>query len=124
MAFEITHRNLCLKAAKYLRSKGVHPFHKAQYSVCELERCGESPDAFGWGASSTQLIEVKVSRSDFLNDKNKIFRINPTQGIGRYRSYLCPQNMIKASELPPKWGLLYINQKGIISVEVQAICQA
>lgn len=120
MRFEITHRNLCIKAAKYLRSKGIHPFHKGQYSVCELERIGECPDAFAWGGSSTQLIEVKVSRSDFLSDKKKMWRNNPAYGIGRYRSYLCPTDLIKPEELSERWGLLYADEKGKIKEIVKA----
>lgn len=115
---ELTHRNICIKAARYLRSKGLQPYHRCQYSVCELERCGESPDAYGWGGSTTQLIEVKVSRSDFLSDKKKLWRKNPSYGLARYRSYMCPENVIKPSDLPDKWGLLYINEKGKISVVV------
>jgi len=111
----MTHLELCVKAAIYLRSNGIQPFYRCQYSVCELERLGESPDAFGWGSSTTQLIEVKVSRSDFLSDKKKYWRKIPEYGIGRYRSYLCPEGIIKESDLPEYWGLLYINQKGKIT---------
>ena len=117
---KITHRNVCLKAANYLRKKGIHGFHKAQYSVCELERCGESPDAFGWGGSSTQLIEVKISRQDFLSDKKKHWRNQPWYGLGRYRSYLCPIDLIKPEELPENWGLLYIDKNGNITEIVKA----
>ena len=119
---ELTHRNLCVKAAKYLRNQGVQPYHRNQYAVCELERVGECPDAFGWGNSSTQLIEVKVSRSDFLSDKKKHWRRYSCLGLGRYRSYLCPEGLIKAVDLPKNWGLLYINEKGDITkvVEPQA----
>ena len=90
-----SHRDLCFKATKYLRNKGIQPFHKCQYVVCELERAGEIPDAFGFGGSSTQLIEVKVSRSDFLSDKKKYRRKYPEHGIGKFRSDLCPEGLIK-----------------------------
>jgi len=116
----MTHRNLCVKAARYLRSKGIHPFHKGQYSVCELERIGECPDAFAWGGNSTQLIEVKVSRSDFLSDKKKLWRQRPETGLGRYRSYLCPDGLINPEELPQAWGLLYADEKGKITEVVKA----
>jgi len=112
---ELTHRNICNIAAKYLRNKGIQPFHKCQYSACELERVCECPDAFGWGGSSTQLIEVKVSRSYFLSDKKKFWRIFPEQGLGRYRSYLCPEGIIKIEDLPDKWGLLYVSENGNVS---------
>lgn len=120
---KMSHRELCVKAAKYLRSKGLQPFHKCQYSVCELERAGECPDAFGWGGSATQLIEVKVSRSDFHSDKKKHWRQYPSYGIGRFRSYLCPKGVIKESDLPSKWGLLYADDKGRITEIVQAEAQ-
>jgi hypothetical protein len=81
----MTHLELCEKAAVYLRTQGIQAFHRCSYSVCELERAGESPDAYGWGGSTTQLIEVKVSRADFLADKKKWWRKNPKKGLGRYR---------------------------------------
>ena len=110
----MTHRELCIKAAKYLRNKGIQPFHKCVYAVCELERVGESPDAFGFGGSTSQMIEVKISRSDFLSDKKKYWRKFPYYGLGRFRSYMCPEGLIKETELPEKWGLLYISEKGKI----------
>lgn len=32
--------------------------------------------------------------------------------MGNYRYYLCPENVIKESELPDGWGLTYVNEKG------------
>jgi hypothetical protein len=119
----MTHRELCKIASRYLRKKGLQPFHRCQYVVCELERIGESPDAFGWGGTTTQLIEVKISRADFLSDKRKMWRKNQWYGLGRYRSYLCPKGIIKEKDLPNKWGLLYSDDKGniteIIKPEIQ-----
>lgn len=128
-----SHRDLCFKATKYLRNKGIEstglimPSHfKCQYVVCELERVGESPDAFGFGGSSTQLIEVKVSRSDFLSDKKKFWRKFPEHGIGKFRSYLCPEVLIRETDLPKYWGLLWINKKGkiteIVKPQAQTCC--
>jgi len=116
---KMDHRELCLKAARYLRYTGIQPFHRCAYVVCELERAGESPDAFGWGGWTTQLIEVKTSRSDFLSDKRKQWRKNPDQGIGSFRSYLCPEGIIKPEDLPLKWGLLYADEKGKITKVIQ-----
>lgn len=97
-----------------MRSHGTYPYHRATYVVCELERVGECPDVFGFGGTKTQMIEVKVSRSDFLADKKKLWRQNPSYGIGQMRSYLCPAGLIAVEELPAKWGLLYINDKNEI----------
>ena len=115
----MTHTELCLKAARYLRYKGIQPFHRCVYAVCELERVGECPDAYGWGGWTTQLIEVKVSRADFLSDKKKSWRRDPETGIGKFRSYLCPEGIIKPKDLPNKWGLLYADEIGRITKVIE-----
>ncbi len=70
---------------------------------------GENPDVIGWasGAGSV-LIECKLSRSDFLKDAGKSVRRNPRAGMGQRRYYLCPPNVIRVADLPPKWGLLWV----------------
>ena len=115
----MTHRELCKLAARHLQKKGIKRNGKCQYVVCELERAGECPDAFGFGGSHSQLVEVKVSRSDFLSDKKKSWRKNPELGIGEYRSYLCPSGVIGKEDLPEKWGLLWGDEDGNI-VEIAA----
>lgn len=112
----MTHRELCELGAKYMYRNGTILFNKPKYVVCELERIGECPDVFGFGFAYTQLLEIKVSRSDFLSDKKKEWRINPEIGLGQYRSYLCPENLIKENELPYNWGLFYLNENGKISM--------
>jgi hypothetical protein len=116
MDSSISHRELCLAGAKYIKNHGVTKWQKPTYVVCELERVGESPDIFGFGLSCTQLIEVKVSRLDFIADKNKYWRKNPSKGIGQLRAYLCPVGVIKLNELPKDWGLLYYERGKILVV--------
>jgi hypothetical protein len=58
------------------------------------------------------MIECKVSRSDFLNDKKKVSRTHPVTGMGRERFYMCPSGLIREDELPEKWGLIYVSDKG------------
>lgn len=70
----------------------------------------------GFNSCNSVLIEVKVSRPDFLRDKKKIFRRNPHMGMGQFRYYCCPIGLIKTDELPDGWGLLYENEKGKIEV--------
>lgn len=110
----ITHRDISILAGHYLKDKGIQPFHRCTYVVCEYDRVGEKPDAFGFSCSSTQLIEVKMSRADFFADRKKNWRKNQEKGIGRYRSYLCPEGLIKPDEVPQNWGLLYFNDQGNI----------
>jgi len=72
----------------------------------ELKSAGmEIPDAIGFFHGGSIVIECKVSRSDFLQDLKKPHR---KKGMGLFRYYMCPVGLIKESELPKKWGLLYI----------------
>lgn len=88
-----------------------------------LKRCGvvikdlrtintETPDLIGFRQGESFLIECKTSRGDFINDKRKQFRKYPKMGMGKFRYYLCPEFVIRISELPDKWGLIYVNKKG------------
>ena len=69
----------------------------------------ENPDAIGWryswGNASNEgsvLVECKTSRADFKKDFSKSFRIEPEQGIGNWRYYMCPTDIIKVDEIPDK----------------------
>lgn len=74
---------------------------------------GEIADVIAFGGSGHSiLIEVKTSRSDFLSDKKKPHRKNPSEGMGTQRFYCCPEGLIKKEELPHGWGLIYVNAKG------------
>lgn len=73
----------------------------------------EQPDAIGWRDGISILVECKATRSDFLSDKNKSFRVNPRKGMGDWRFYLCPIDVIKVEDLPSGWGLLYVQKKSI-----------
>lgn len=110
------HHELCLLAGKWLRNNQ----YKLPYVAVELVvDNAELPDAFGWNYWTTVLIEVKVSRPDFLADKKKPFRIMPDDGLGEFRYYCCPKGLIKTEELPEKWGLLY-EDKGKLSLIKEA----
>lgn len=75
----------------------------------------ENPDVIGWapGAGSV-LIECKLNRSDFLRDAAKSVRKNPRKGMGQRRYYLCPPELIQVKDLPPKWGLLWVNKSQVV----------
>lgn len=104
-----THSEGCQISAKYLQTK-------MNCGAVFIEPCPldnkESPDAIGFRAGGCSiLMEVKVSRSDFLSDRKKPHRMNPETGMGDYRFYVCPEGMIRPDELPPKWGLFYFTQR-------------
>ena len=68
----------------------------------------ERVDAILYNSGASFLIETKISRSDFLADAKKPFRVDPSKGVGTYRYYACPEGLISVDELPEKWGLIYV----------------
>lgn len=107
----MTHKELVEIAYRWVLSRcscGV-AFKELYSLACN----GEYPDVIGFGSGAhSVLIEVKISRSDFLSDKKKLFRANPQLGMGSQRFYCCPTGLIKREELPDGWGLLYVDEKG------------
>ncbi len=82
---------------------------------------GEMPDAIGWKkACHSVLVESKVSRADFLADRDKPFRRSPENGVGCERYYLAPQGLIRIEELPAGWGLLEVCGREIERTKISA----
>jgi hypothetical protein len=113
----MTHADLCKIAVRWLkrnRAQGGHGCHIAM-SETKSGWSGEIPDAIGFRASGWEdgsvVVEVKTSRSDFLADKKKPHR-QEGQGLGNWRYFMCPENIIRADELPLGWGLLWVNTRG------------
>lgn len=105
----MTHTDLVKAAAKWLKQIGC------SVVLTELVTCAEeTPDAIGWKSGCSILIECKMSRSDFLNDRKKLFRQRPEMGMGMTRLYLCPEHLIQIEDIPEKWGLLWLGRKGKI----------
>lgn len=104
------HAALVTKAVDWLRREyGCGIILSEQYCAT-----GEVPDAIGWkGFCRSVVVECKVSRSDFLADANKPFRMKPEEGLGSQRLYLAPAGMIAPSELPKGWGLLECTRKEV-----------
>jgi hypothetical protein len=99
----MTHSQLVRLAEQWLRR------HYRCGIVLSEQSCanGETPDVIGWkGSCRSVVIECKISRADFLADKEKPFRRQPETGMGCERFYLVPQGLIQPHELPPGWGLL------------------
>lgn len=123
-----THQDLCEIAAQWL----TRPLHQngagCYFSFKETKNNinKEIVDAVGFKnsgkAMGSVLIEVKVSRSDFLTDKKKEHRHYPRLGVGQYRYYFAPAGLISIDELPERWGLIEINTKGKIKVQVGHVC--
>ncbi len=115
---KISHRELCILASKWLKKEC-----RCTVAIFEPKGIKENPDAIGWryswGNASNEgsvLVECKTSRADFKKDFSKSFRIEPEQGIGNWRYYMCPTDIIKVDEIPDKWGLIYVNEKRKLKV--------
>ena len=115
-----SHSELIKRAENWLYSNSHHRNrYKSNIVFRELVTwCRETPDLLGWvrGCVSTVLIEVKISRADFLADKKKFHRKITSDkaigGMGNFRFYCCPYEMIRESEVSPSWGLLYLSKTG------------
>lgn len=115
----MTHDDLSALACRWLKRA-----HSANGPGCKIALTevgglwgGERADAWGyrWGFDGgSVLVEVKVSRSDFLADAKKPHRNGEKIGMGLYRYYLCPEGIIQPEELPEGWGLLWVNKRGHI----------
>jgi len=102
----MTHAQLVEKAVRWLRN------HRCGVVLSE-QACvsGEMPDAIGWKrACHSVLVECKVTRSDFLADRAKPFRLKPDQGVGCERFYLVSAGMVRGEDLPTGWGLLELRR--------------
>jgi len=103
----MTHADLVNAAYKWLLKNGC------SFAFKELKSFAvETPDVIGWREGSSVLIECKMSLDDFKADGKKPFRVEPETGMGRYRFYLSPENVILPKMLPGKWGLLWLMDSG------------
>ena len=74
----MTHAQLVQKAVAWLRSYRCGVILSEQACLS-----GEMPDAIGWKrACHSVLVECKISRSDFLVDRDKPFRRKQEIGPG------------------------------------------
>lgn len=99
----MTHKELCkLTAERFVKTMAIYE------STCSMR---EKPDVLNFTANAaTELYEIKMSRADFLRDKDKFARDYALFGDKRY--YVCYGDFIKPEELPEGWGLYwYINGK-------------
>jgi hypothetical protein len=123
----ITHALLVDKAVQWLkreRGKGGPMCHIALAGPKNGFNHNEIPDAIGWRAGIGQiegysiLIECKTSWDDFQSDKAKPFRQHPALGMGQFRYYMIPGELLErvqqalTNEDDPRkgWGILYVNQ--------------
>ncbi|MGA8150027.1 MAG: hypothetical protein WB952_03700 [Terriglobales bacterium] len=112
----MTHSQLVQRAVEWLRAYrcGV---------VLSEQACasGEMPDAIGWKrACHSVLVECKISRGDFLADREKPFRQKSHRGMGCERFYLTPPGLLRREDLPPGWGLLEYRNRKVSIIQASA----
>lgn len=106
----VEHDRLTALGARWLKRNGF-PVVTTELT-CHGSR--ERPDIIGFRSSCSAIVEVKVSRSDFLADAKKPER--GTGGLGNYRFYLCPEGMLSAPEIPQGWFFLEASGRRITPV--------
>lgn len=107
------HSQLIDLSAKWLAAKHAVVITDMSHGL------GETADAIGWTSGFSTLVECKASRADFLNDRHKPWRRDPSRGMGTYRYYATPAGLLDPDELPENWGLLEL-KCGRLKVIVKA----
>lgn len=105
---KVTHSTLVTLAAEYLSKR--MPVVLPEF----FSHNRELPDVIGFKNDYSVVYEIKVTRSDYLSDKNKYFRRNPEKGMGDRRYYVVPKGLVAPEELPNGWGLIYLYPSGIM----------
>ncbi len=85
----LTHKDLVKHAVRWLAgAQQCNPVFSERGSA----RVGEVPDAIGFTANESVVVEVKVSKSDLMADKKKPHRTNG-DGMGNRRYYLLTEEL-------------------------------
>jgi hypothetical protein len=106
-----THSELVARVLRWLKVTKKFPVVLGEIGTDGYE----CPDVIGWTSwpGESWVIECKISRSDFLADRKKPFRLHPEKAFGSFRVFATPPGLIKVDELPPKFGLIEVRQKSV-----------
>lgn len=109
-----THADLVDLGARWAKRQGF------PVVTTEIRAAGsrEEPDVLAFRGQCSLLIEAKTSRGDFLADFKKPERIAAQGGLGVYRLYLCPAELLGLDDIPPKWGLLWARGQRIEQIRM------
>lgn len=117
-----THQDLCSLAVNWLQRAPGRSGPACQVAFSEAKGAwnGEIPDAIGFRTAAEDegsvVVEVKVSRADYLADRAKAHRQDGALGMGLYRYFIAPEGIISVRELPQSWGLVEVSPKGVLRV--------
>lgn len=120
---ESSHDYLVWRGEEWLKLQRRCPVVFSEVGVC-TEKC----DVIGWESPPNPnciVIECKTSIADFNNDQRKPHRMYPQLGLGRERWYLTPAYLLthltqNERFWPSGWGLLEVDQFGVVEPVVPA----
>lgn len=115
----ITHAHLVRAAYEWVLKRGSCGVAFREFRTYNAE----FPDVIGFGSDLSVVVECKVSRADYLADAKKPFRLRPESGMGKRRYYCVPEGLIKASELPTGWGLIYVDNDLKPRLQFKPMCE-
>ncbi len=107
----MSHTEITQHVVDFLFEMGYRIVCKEMHS-----RVTEVPDIYAVDKVGSLVIEVKSTRKDFLADQKKQFRQRPTEGLGTFRYYASYEGIINIEDLPPKWGLMWVDANGVVTV--------
>ena len=110
------HANLVIKVDRWMKNTigcGVTFREFVAYTST-----GEIPDVIGWVNGYCIMAEVKISRTDFLSDKNKTHRqpILSSNVLGHWRFYITLPGVARPDEIPDGWGLYELHGNRIMHI--------
>lgn len=109
----MTHDELVYKAARWAKSIG---FSVVLTELKANSDSGEIPDVLAFRNNVSLLIECKASFRDFIADSKKSFRKpDNALGVGDWRFYFAPAEVIPVARLPDGWGIVETSPKRIVN---------
>jgi hypothetical protein len=105
----MTHEDLRKRAVRWL----TNTKHCGVVLSEIVTATSEIPDAVGWQAWASFLVECKTSRADFRAQKDKCW-MRSGRGVGQFRYFMAPDGVIELSDLEDSdWGLLRVGDHSI-----------
>jgi len=118
----LDHDKICRLGVGWLKRPASRqgPGCQAAFSEARGGWNGEIVDAIGFRAGlhddCSVVLEAKTSRADFFADLHKPHRQTPALGMGVYRYYIAPLDLLKMTDLPPGWGWIEVLPSGTLIV--------